>query len=222
MLFIDDSAGTRRMALSSNRAAQRFRHLATSPEAMAIFFFERIKQQSRYWKLLHWPGICTAGGKREGRETVGKIRTDNTNDGKSWTTVGYYIDDVGQFTSTLYRGWAATADADLPTNARTHRPPSIPSLLLVVPLSIEDTPSTLLSDIISSLYLVRNPFENLIPFHLLLLRERRRRRTFFNNYRHHIPKIKSKSTAHIRRNTISKKWLNLQIRFTRHLHAKYK
>jgi hypothetical protein len=34
MLFIEDSAGTRRMALNSNRAAQRFRHLATSPEAM--------------------------------------------------------------------------------------------------------------------------------------------------------------------------------------------
>lgn len=34
MLFIEDSAGTSRTALSSNRAAQRCRHLATSPEAM--------------------------------------------------------------------------------------------------------------------------------------------------------------------------------------------
>jgi hypothetical protein len=27
--------------------------------------------------------ICTAGGKKEGRKTVGKIRIDNTNDEKS-------------------------------------------------------------------------------------------------------------------------------------------
>jgi hypothetical protein len=152
MLFIDDSAGTRRMALSSNRAAQRFRHLATSPEAMAIFFFERIKQQSRYWKLLHWPGKFA---RRVERKRGGKQLEKS----ESTTQTTRRVELLVIILTTLANSRLHSTGAELrlpmptsqPTNARTHRTPSIPSLLLVVPLSIEDTPSTLLSDIIASL-----------------------------------------------------------------------
>jgi hypothetical protein len=101
---------------------------------MAIFFFERIKQQSRYWKLLHWPGICTVGGERErgGKQLEKSEPTTQTTRRVELLLV--------IILTTLANSRLHSTGAELrlpmptsqPTNARTHRTPSIPSLLLVV------------------------------------------------------------------------------------------
>ena len=99
MLFIEDSAGTRRMALSSNRAAQRFRHLATSPEAMTIFSFSLLLTITNVLETAPEKKINAGIHGWEGGNSRKNPSTQTTTEKSDRCR-----DDVGEFTSTLYRG----------------------------------------------------------------------------------------------------------------------